>query len=271
MINNITAVIVNRNLGNVCDALIENLTNFGIEKFEVVEASTDVNLRSKHASCTPVSEEISSKGLRINRGYNIGISAALQNSNNKWILCLPVDTEIEKFDIENLLTDLNNFPEIAAVLPLEENSAYLSLLGENKVGLVWNIPEGPILLRRDFVLKYQVGERNILFDNQNFRGFLSFIELSLKIYGNNLGIFITKDLIFKEREDYLLNFSELLKTEPLEINKYLLISEGKKWLLEKYGFLDRWSLERLVQLSFNDFLSNNPKYKFISIENSIYD
>ena len=269
MNNEITVVIVNRNLGKVCDLLIENLTNFGINQFEVVDASSDINLRSKNATCIPVSEEITAKGLRINRGFNIGISAAIRNSNNSWILCLPVDTEIEKFELESLMSSLNDFPKVVAVLPLESNSAYLPLLKEEKVGLVWNISEGPILLKRDFVLKFQENEINSLFDDSNFRGYLSFIELALRIYGNDHGIFITKDLVFKEREDYLLNFSELLKTEPLEINKYLLISEGKKWLYEKYGFFDRWSLERLAQLSFNDFLNSNPKYQAKSIENTI--
>lgn len=45
----------------------------------------------------------------------------------------------------------------------------------------------------------------------------------------------------------------------------MLISEGEKWLLKKYGIFDRWSFETIVRLLFEEFLRVNPSYKVIDL------
>lgn len=261
----LAAVILNRNLGKVCDSLVEDLKLRGVSEIFVVDASSSPSLRSKNATLTPQDSDIISKGLRINRGYNLGLGQALIESNADWILCLPVDTEIDAFHFEKLLLQLERYPKVVAVCPLEVNSPYLPLVPQSGLAIAWKIPEGPVFLRSDFVRDFQVGDRIRLFDDENFRGYLSFVELALRIYGNDSAFGISSLIQVHEREDYLLNFADLMKTEPLEINKYLLVWEGLTWLKEKYGLVDRWSFENMVRLVYEDFVSKNPRESEIAI------
>lgn len=261
----LSVVILNRNLGDVCDSLVADLKLRGVNDIFVVDASSSPSLRSKNATLTPKDPGIISKGLRINRGYNLGLGQAIANSKADWVLCLPVDTEIDAFHFEKLLVQLQQYPSVVAVCPLETNSPYLSLVPESGLGIAWKIPEGPIFLQSDFVRVFQEGDRVRIFDDENFRGYLSFVELALRIYGNNKAFGVSSLIQVHEREDYLLNFSDLMKTEPLEINKYLLVTEGISWLKEKYGLVDRWSFENMARLVFEDFVSKNPRESEIAI------
>lgn len=255
---NLSAVILNRNLGQVCDALVDELNLRGVNDIFVVDASSSPELRSQNATLMPQDFETITKGLRVNRGYNLGLSQALAESRSDWIFCLPVDTEIKNFEIERLFSQLQILDKVVAVCPLEETSPYLSLIPEAGLGIGWKFPEGPILLKSDFVRQFQFGSAVRLFDDENFRGYLSFVELALRIYGNDRAIAATSLIQVYEREDYLLNYADLMKTEPLEINKYLLKTEGLSWIREKYGMVDRWSFENIVRLVFEEYVSKNP-------------
>ena len=136
---------------------------------------------------------------------------------------------------------------------------------KNQIGLVWNILEGPILLKYELVSMYQTDNIVTLFDNENFRTFMSFKEIAFRIYSANLALGIYSKFLVAEREDLLLTYSELMKTESYSLNKRLLISEGKKWLFKKYGILDRWAFENIIRLLYEEFIKVNPKYKSIEI------
>jgi len=261
----IVAVILNRNLGKISDKLEEDLQSLGISKIVIVDSSTSINLRSKNATIIQDSPEALREGLRINRGFNLGIASALENTEADWILCLPVDTEIVKFNVDALLSFLSKNQEIQAVCPIERGSPYAPMINQSGVSLVWNLPEGPILLKSEFARRYQYDGNNSILDNTNFRGYLSFIELALRIYGNHGAMAVTNLIEVHEREDYLLHFSELMKTEPLDINKELLIKDGLHWLNQKYGLQSRWALENIVRLTFEDYLSANPKLQKFAI------
>ena len=263
--NRVSAVILNRNMGEICDNLRSTLNRHGINEVFVVDASTTKKLMSLNPEVVPKGRDVKKNGLRINRGYNLGLSYALRNSESEWVLCLPVDTEIKKIDLDSLLIHLDRFPKIQAIAPIEQNSPYTPLIPNSGIGLTWNVPEGPILLKSQFVRNFEFGNSVQLFDDKNFRGYLSFMELALKIYGNDSALAITNHIEILEREDYLLNFAELMKTEPMELNKTLLISEGKEWILHKYGLHSRWAFENMVRLLYENFLSVNPPLRKISI------
>jgi hypothetical protein len=141
----------------------------------------------------------------------------------------------------------------------ERDNPYLSLI-KNRFGLVWNIIEGPILLRYNLVAQYKKGNKYSLFDNTNFRGYLSFKELALRIYAANFAVGICPHFLVEENETLLLNFFELMKTEDFSTNKRLLISEGQKWLFDKYGITNRWAFETIVRLLYEEFFHVNPEY-----------
>lgn len=263
--NLISAVIINRNLGTVCDNLVIRLQSFGIKEIYVVEASTSTKLQSKFANVYPNDVSVTEKGLRINRGFNLGIHHAISKGESEWIFCLPVDTELINCDLNFLISQQNLMEDVAGIVPLEHGNSYLNEMHNREIAIAWNLPEGPILLRRSFLNQFQSVFENSVFDHNNFRGYLSFIEIAIRIYSSNFALAVTKNITYQEREDYLLSMADLIKTEPLEINKYLLIEEGKKWLFEKYGFHNRWQLENIARLTYEEFLRINPKFKELAI------
>lgn len=265
MSKQVAALILNRNLGSVCDNLRDSLISQNIDEIYVVDCSTTTDLRSKNATLVVDDEDTKIHGLRISRGFNLGIQHVLDQSEREWILCLPVDTEIVRLELGTLFESLREFPKVVAVCPLEIDHPYTGMMNDNNIAIVWNIPEGPILLKRDYLEKFLIDGSVHLFDNENFRGYLSFVELAVKVYGNDLALAVSTDLIIREREDYLLSLSELIQTEPYKENRNLWITEGMSWLLRKYGFRDRWSLENIARILHNDFLQRNPNYKSTAI------
>ena len=57
---------------------------------------------------------------------------------------------------------------------------------------------------------------NFLFDGDNFRGYLSESEIIAKAYVNDWAAAITNKVFAEENESYLLNKSDLIKTESYE-------------------------------------------------------
>ena len=262
--NRYLAVILNRNMGEVCDALRIVLLKQGIMEVIVVDSSTDQSLESKFKTIGAIDNNALEHGYRINRGFNIGLTYAMDNYEFDWIFCFPVDTEIIEFDLNQFEIDSKKFPKIMAYTLPEKNDPYLPMIN-NKIGLVWNILEGPILLNYKLVSRFKNEHAVSLFDNENFRAFLSFKELAFKIYSSNFAIGIYNGFLVTEKEELLLTFSELMKTESFSLNKQLLISEGEKWLFSKYGIFDRWAFETIVRLLYEEFLKVNPEYKVIAI------
>ena len=258
------AVILNRNLGEECDALRQMLLNKGISDVIIVDSSTEPSLKSKFVTIGAINDSAIELGYRINRGFNLGLNYALENYTFDWIFCLPVDTKIIELNLISFDIESKKFPKIMAYTLPESNNPYLPMI-KNKIGLVWNILEGPILLKYELVSKYKVENNVLLFDDENFRAFLSYKELALRIYSANFAIGIYNGFLVSEREELLLTYSELMKTETFPINKQLLIREGGEWLFKKYGIFDRWAFETIIRLLHDEFLSCNPKYSEIKL------
>ena len=66
-----------------------------------------------------------------------------------------------------------------------------------------------------------------MFDGTNFRGYGIEHELIAKGYINDWASAITSKIMIKENESYLLNKSDLIKTEPYELNMNLYLEEVK--------------------------------------------
>jgi hypothetical protein len=262
--NKYLAIILNRNLGKECDALRQALLNKGVSDVIIVDSSIDPSLQSQFVTIGPVDNSAIEHGYRINRGFNLGLNWAIDNHTFDWIFCLPVDTQIIEMDLGSFELDSEQYPKIVAYTLPECNNPYLPLI-RNRIGLVWNVLEGPILLNYKLVSKYKTEKSVLLFDENNFRAFLSYKELAFRVYSANFAVGIYNKFLVAEREELLLTYSELMRTESFAVNKQLLISEGAEWLFKKYGIFDRWAFETIIRLLHDEFLTCNPKYSEIEL------
>lgn len=262
--NKYLAIVLNRNLGKICDELRSELLRKGVSEVIIVDSSTDKMLQSKFVTIGATDKNALEFGYRINRGFNLGLNYALENCDFDWVFCIPVDTEILELDLKAFEIDSRQFPKIMAYTLPEKNDPYLPLI-KNNIGLVWNILEGPILLKQELVSRYKNADNVSLFDDENFRAFLSYKEIAFRIYSANFAVGIYNKFLVAEREELLLTYSELMRTESYSLNKQLLIIEGKKWLFQKYGISDRWAFENVIRLLYDEFLLRNPKYLEIKL------
>ena len=72
----IDVIILNRNLGEVCDNLVERLNSFLIEGKDqviVVDSGSEPQLRSRFTSIGLSDELTHQQGLRFGRGMNLGL------------------------------------------------------------------------------------------------------------------------------------------------------------------------------------------------------
>ena len=58
-----------------------------------------------------------------------------------------------------------------------------------------------------------------------------------KAYVNDWAAAITSSVYVEENESYLLEKSDLIKTEKYQENIKLYLDEGRAWIKQKYGFI----------------------------------
>lgn len=257
----IDALVINRNLRFVTDRLVTGLLESGdFARVGVVDAGSRVEEISAHTVVRDNSFEVETFGLRINRGYNLAISWWMNQENRaEYILLLPNDTEIQEQKLNVLLESLEFFRPFGAIIPLPMESPYRAILPRGRVGLGWHFNEGPIILTSEF-LEICLRSGKPVFDPENFRSYLSFVELSLRAYSNNFGILATDLISFTENESHLILHSDLINTDDFARNAALLLTEGRSWLGKKYGFLDGFTMENLTRLAYEEFIRLHPQF-----------
>ncbi len=263
MESKVDVLILNRNMQKVTDNLVEQIKDYPeVERCLVVDAGSRESEVSSYTFIRDSSEKTIQVGLRPNKGFQLGLQEWIKLDNPKdWVLLLPNDSEIVQWNIKKLLDELAFSKEIVAVVPIAPANPYKSMLPESRIAFGWNFHEGPLLLRREFV-EHRLNNQGYILDPDNFRGYLSFIELALQIFAANKGLVATDLISFNENQSHLLQNHHLIGTEPIAQNIELLITEGEKWLARKYGLEDRWSFEMLARLAFEEFLLVNPELRF---------
>lgn len=257
----LSCVILNRNLGEVCDRLYADVSAMcGVDiPTIVVDSSTDQALASKHAT-HQISDSVAlSQGLRFARGMNVGIQAVIElNDSTEWILLLPVDTEIVFADVEALVRDLSEESLVVAVRPMDEGSAYEELMPSTGLGIGWNFEEGPWIIRKEFAFQQMMLQGGFFFDPANFRGYLLSLDLAFRAYANGYCTGLTRNLVVKENATYQIEMSDLIRTEQPDQHLSLMLQEGLEWLGRRYAIGDPWSFAQIVRTSHNQFLIENP-------------
>ena len=264
-------IILNRNLAGPTEKLYKHLEKYDKSDTDiyVLEAGSDKDKLSKYYTWHANSKEIIKHGLRYPRGMNY----ALLNlwKEKKWkdydsFFLITNDTELRSgktvLPLNNILKE---HKRVGILSPCSSRWGEKILLKEKNIKYFWFIHNNAFFLRKKFIEDImELNDPtylNFLFDGSNFRGYLIENELIAKGYANNWAAAITSEVFAEENESYLLNKSDLIKTENYEENIRLYLDEGMIWLKKKYGFNSRWSMQQYVKSFYDKFFEFYPEYK----------
>lgn len=271
----VATIILNRNLPEVTDYLCEHLQlhdGHATDVF-VVEAGSDQERLSRHATWHADWPDARAHGLRYCRGMNYGLSQLWKEGKFKQydaFFLLTNDTELRsRQTVVPLMEILYKHPRVGILSPCSERWGELLLLKSQSTKYFWFIHNNAYLLRREFIESIFNEEApdtmNFLFDGTNFRGYGSESELIAKAYANDWAAAITADVLAGENESYLLNKADLIKTEGYEQNLQLYVDEGRRWMRKKYGFNSRWLMQQYVKSFYDHFFEFHPEYTIYKV------
>tara|TARA_B100000242_G_scaffold16732_1_gene10274 strand:- start:7789 stop:8613 length:825 start_codon:yes stop_codon:yes gene_type:complete len=270
----ICTIILNRNLPQPTNALYEHLMEYDYENNDtyIIEAGSDKDKLSKYCTWFANDPEIIKNGLRYARGMNYALLELFKARNwEKYeaFFLLTNDTELYPQEtIKTLISILEEHPMVGILSPASKNWGEVNLLKDLQTKYFWFIHNNALLLRRKFIEAIMEKENpnyfNFLFDGNNFRGYLTESEIIAKAYANDWAAAITTKVLAEENETYLLEKSDLIKTDDFFENRKLYLEEGKNWIKRKYGFNSRWTMNQYVKFFYDQFFVYNPdleKYK----------
>ena len=270
----ICTIILNRNLPQPTNALYEHLIKYDNDYNEtyVLEAGSDKDKLSKYCTWFANEPEIIKDGLRYGRGMNYALLKLFKAGN--WeeydaFFLLTNDTELYPQEtIKTLISVIEEHPMVGILSPASKTWGEINLLKDLRTKYFWFIHNNALLLRRQFIETIMEKENpnylNFLFDGNNFRGYLTESEIIAKAYANDWAAAITTKVFAEENETYLLEKSDLIRTDDFFENRKLYIKEGKNWIKRKYGFNSRWTMNQYVKFFYDQFFEYNPnleKYK----------
>lgn len=264
-------IILNRNLPKVTDKLFYNLkkNNKNLDIF-IVESGSDKNKTSKNMTWHANWPQAKKNGLRYYRGMNYGLRKLYDENkfyNYDAFILLSNDTLFKNYNITKKLTKiLNKHKRIGLLSPCAKDWGEYKIIDNfEKIKYFWFIHSPVYVFRRSFIDDIKntskPGFKNFLFDGSNFRGFGLESEIIMKAYSNDWAAAITKDIIFEENENLLIQNFEKIKTENYSLNTVLFIEEGFKWMKKKYGFDSKWSMQMFVKCFYDKFFESNPVFE----------
>lgn len=264
----VATIILNRNLPNETDQLWKQVDDNNHETTDiyVVEAGSDSNNLSTHATWHVNDPESVRQGLRYSRGMNFALSELWKDNkfkNYEAFFLITNDTEFQTpHPIQDLLDVLDKHPKVGIVSPCSDQWGENTLLQEQRVKYFWFVHNTAYMMRRNFlesIVNTQSPDMyRFIFDGTNFRGYGMESEMIAKAYANDWAVAITSDVQIRENESYLLNRADFIKTEPYDENLKLYVEEGKKWMRNKYGFNSHWSMNLYAKLFYDQFFEYNP-------------
>jgi hypothetical protein len=267
----VATIILNRNLPEVTNRLYEHLVKHDRDATDVfvVEAGSDSERLSRHATWRADWPDAVSHGLRYSRGMNYGLSQLWKEGKFKRyeaFFLLTNDTELQNSaTVTPLMTVLDQHSRVGILSPCAERWGERLLLKEQSTKYFWFIHNNAYLIRREFVETVfnedQPDPMSFLFDGSNFRGYGSESELIAKAYANDWAAAITSRVWAGENESHLLNQADLIKTEGHEENLRLYLEEGRSWMRKKYGFNSRWSMQQYVKSFYDKFFEFHPEFE----------
>jgi hypothetical protein len=264
----VAAIVLNRNLPEVTDALCERLerSSGDVADIFVVESGSDRDRLSRRCTWWADWPESLEMGLRYPRGFNFALSRLLAEGrygDYEHFLLLVNDAEIpEEPWVAALLEVMREHPRVGILSPCSRTWGERELIGPEGVRYFWHMSQIAWLLRRRYVDDVRELEEptymNFLYDGENFRGYESEIELVIKGYINDWASAITTRAFVDEDKNHLVTKHQLIRTEPFEESVLKCVQEGKRWMRRKYGFHSRWCMQMYAKLFYESFFVNYP-------------
>ena len=263
-------IVLNRNLPKETNNLVEHLMKFDDEYTDifVVEAGSDKNNLSKYCTWHVDSNEINEHGMRYSRGMNYGLLQLWKSK--KWeeydsFFLITNDTKLpsNQNTISTLQALMIENKRVGIISPCSNKWGEKDLIGVNSLKYFWFIHNNAYFFRKELVDQLIHTDNpsfmDFLFDGENFRGYLSESEIIAKSYANDWAAAITTKVFSEEDESYLLDKSQLIKTESFEENIQLYVDEGLKWIKRKYGFNSKWQMIQYSKLFYDKFFEYYPE------------
>tara|TARA_B110000211_G_C14002619_1_gene519232 strand:+ start:367 stop:1194 length:828 start_codon:yes stop_codon:yes gene_type:complete len=267
----VATIILNRNLGKLTDKLYRKIqkNNSKYTDIFVMDAGSLEKHKSKYTNWTANSKSIKKNGLRFGRGMNLALANLYEEKKfyeYDYFFLVTNDTIIEdKPIIKKFIEIMSSNSKIAILSGCSKKWGEKEILKNIDYKFFWYIHNNSYFLRTSFIDKIKNLKKphykNFLFDGNNFRGFGIESEIILKAYKANMAAAITSKIWIEEDESYLLNKSNLIKTEPYNKNLKLYINEGLLWLKKKYNFNSKWDMSLHVKNYYDKFFLNNKKLK----------
>jgi len=267
----VATIILNRNLGKITDKLYRKIqkNNSKYTDIYVMDAGSLEKHKSQYTNWTTNSKSVKKNGLRFGRGMNLALSNLYEEKKfyeYDYFFLVTNDTIIEdKPIIKKFIEIMSSNSKIAILSGCSKKWGEKEILKNIDYKFFWYIHNNSYFLRTSFIDKIKNLKKphykNFLFDGNNFRGFGIESEIILKAYKANMAAAITSKIWIEEDENYLLNKSNLIKTEPYNKNLKLYINEGLLWLKKKYNFNSKWDMSLHVKNYYDKFFLNNKKLK----------
>ena len=242
--------------------------NGDISDIFILESGSDNNKLSKNYTWHAKEKLIRQKGLRFYRGMNYALLKLYKEQkfeNYEAFFFTTNDSVFEKKPIiRKLMSFFDKDKHLGILSPCSKIWGEKKLIPKNGIKYFWFLYDNTLLVRKELIKKLMNKKptyQNFLFDGSNFRGYGLVSELVAKAYKNNWASAITNSVWTEENESYLLKFSDLIKTESYNENLTLYFHEGKKWMRKKYGFTNKWELNKFVKDRYDKFFKQNPQKK----------
>ena len=270
----VATLILNRNLPIPTDNLVDKIKKLegDLTDIFVIEAGSDKKNLSKNYTWHVNTPDVIQNGLRYFRGMNYGLHRLwLEGSFDGYdaFFLLTNDTELSQDNtLKKLIKVMDNHKKTGIISPCSIDWGEKNLLKEESTKYFWYIQNHAYFLRKDFIKQIINFNKDcynqFLFDGNNFRGYLSEVELIAKAYANDWSAAITNEVFVEENTSYLLDSFDTIKTENFDENSRLYLNEGLKWIRYKYGFSSKWTMQQYVKAFYDNFFDYHPelaKYK----------
>ena len=266
----VACLVINRNLPSVTDRLVESCLesrSCSESDIYVIEAGSDDDKMSAYQKLINREPRVIEEGLRFNRGVNYGLAQLLKDGSlgeYDAIACMTNDTELLSADvIGTLVSELEKHPRLGILSPCNDSWGEARLLSEQRLKYFWHIQSSMYLFRVNFIMDLVVAnecyEGQFFLDGSNFRGYMSETELIAKGYANGWASGICSSASVREEESYLINKSDLIRTDTFDENLRLYLEEGRLWLKRKYGFKSKWVMQMYSKSFYDKFFEFYPE------------
>jgi hypothetical protein len=263
----VATIILNRNLPAPTDALYEFISQSEghLTDVFVLEAGSDIKNVSKYMTWRADWPDALSNGLRYCRGMNYGIWKLWKEDklfNYKYLFLLTNDVELACANTISVMMDcFVEHQHLGLLSPCSPRWGETRLLARHNLKYFWFIHNNAYMVSIRLLKaigNFHEDHIDLLFDGNNFRGYGTEQELIAKSYLNDFAAGITSRVMANENEDYLLQLSDLIKTDTYEENKRLYLAEGLQWMRKKYGFQSHWDLNSYAKNCYERFFDDHP-------------